>query len=312
MRDCLAGSWTTSCEGTTTRPSRPRTRLCPATSSPWRIWTGSRDLDVVLGRPDASPGPEGIAFSGGNILLGGPGSDLLEGRGGDDVLDGDSWLDIYLTGNGQFFDSLAEVEPLILDGLISRDDLTIVRQVVAFNDPAGGVDTALFSGRRAEYDITPEGGDRSLMTVVHARGSAVDGTDTLRNIEYLQFADEVLAVPGIGSNHKPAGRVMISDGSPHEGQILIATDHVTDPDGVPGARTITWTYESAPGTWTPFAGGVSAVLNDAEVGIRVRAEVSFLDGRGKREVVASSATLPVARQTGAPLPGTSRGDQQRG
>ena len=29
-------------------------------------------------------------FTGGNIIIGGAGSDLIEGRGGDDVIDGDA------------------------------------------------------------------------------------------------------------------------------------------------------------------------------------------------------------------------------
>ncbi|XXX82447.1 hypothetical protein WMF30_27210 [Sorangium sp. So ce134] len=37
-------------------------------------------------------------FTGGNILLGGAGSDLLEGRGGDDLIDGDAWLNVQLQG----------------------------------------------------------------------------------------------------------------------------------------------------------------------------------------------------------------------
>jgi Ca2+-binding RTX toxin-like protein len=35
-------------------------------------------------------------FTGGNILLGGAGSDTIEGRGGDDLVDGDAWLNVQL------------------------------------------------------------------------------------------------------------------------------------------------------------------------------------------------------------------------
>ena len=35
-------------------------------------------------------------FVGGNILLGGAGSDLIEGRGGDDIIDGDAWLRVRI------------------------------------------------------------------------------------------------------------------------------------------------------------------------------------------------------------------------
>ncbi len=36
------------------------------------------------------------SFTGGNIILGGAGSDLIEGRGGNDIIDGDRWLDAQL------------------------------------------------------------------------------------------------------------------------------------------------------------------------------------------------------------------------
>ena len=35
-------------------------------------------------------------FVGGDILLGGDGSDTLMGRGGDDIIDGDKWLDVQI------------------------------------------------------------------------------------------------------------------------------------------------------------------------------------------------------------------------
>src|SRR3954471_9283283 len=37
------------------------------------------------------------SWGDGNIILGGPGSDLLEGRGGNDILDGDRWLNVQLS-----------------------------------------------------------------------------------------------------------------------------------------------------------------------------------------------------------------------
>ncbi len=41
--------------------------------------------------------PGATSWGDGNIILGGPGSDLIEGRGGDDILDGDRWLNVQLT-----------------------------------------------------------------------------------------------------------------------------------------------------------------------------------------------------------------------
>ena len=44
-----------------------------------------------------STGEVKSVFVGGNILLGGGGSDVIEGRGGDDVIDGDAWLNVRIS-----------------------------------------------------------------------------------------------------------------------------------------------------------------------------------------------------------------------
>ena len=44
----------------------------------------------------AIPLVKGVGFMGGNILLGGEGSDQLEGGMGDDLIDGDLWLNVQL------------------------------------------------------------------------------------------------------------------------------------------------------------------------------------------------------------------------
>lgn len=62
----------------------------------------------------------------------------------------------------------------------------------AIRTPAAGssVDMAVFSGSRFEYDITAADG---TLTVAHVGGTAVDGVDTLRNVEQLEFADGTVA-----------------------------------------------------------------------------------------------------------------------
>jgi len=63
------------------------------------------------------------------------------------------------------------------------------------NDTLNGglnCDTAAFSGARAEYDITADA--NGVVTVVHARGSRVDGTDTLRDMEHAQFSDQLFSL----------------------------------------------------------------------------------------------------------------------
>ena len=204
-------------------------------------------LDQVLGA--------GVTqFGGGNILLGGLGSDLIQGRGGDDVIDGDAWLNVKLEVGGQSYTSLTQLQTAIFAGTVNPRDITIVREVINSAEPASGLDTAEFSGNFLEYTITP-GLSRSQMVISHAAGTQADGTDTVRNVEFLKFADQTIPVFGVGENQPPTGTVTISDTTPTENQVLTATENVADADGIPGAKTLIWQFESVPGTWTQFASG---------------------------------------------------------
>ncbi|WP_159083677.1 peroxidase family protein [Nocardioides terrigena] len=153
-------------------------------------------LQAVLGTGVTS-------FQGGNIILGGAGSDLIEGRGGDDVIDGDKWLNVQVeapnvatadTADTILVDNLAALQADVFAGRIDPGSLRIVRTVET--TPAGaGTDTALFSGAQTEYTIT-ENADGTT-TVAHTGGTGLDGTDTLRGIEAMQFAgDPVATAPG--------------------------------------------------------------------------------------------------------------------
>ncbi len=160
-------------------------------------------IDRIAGL--ASVLPAGTTrFDTGNILLGGAGSDLIEGRGGDDVIDGDAQLTVEL--NVPYKDgttvrtvkSLSEIRADAMAGLIDPGDMTIVRRI---ERPAsvGAVDTAVFSGPEDDYTVTTNAD--GTVTVAHTGGNGQDGTDTLRNIEVLQFADSGTAtVPAAPTN----------------------------------------------------------------------------------------------------------------
>src|SRR3546814_7333336 len=64
--------------------------------------------------------------------------------------------------------------------------LVIVREILA-DTTAGDTDIAVFSDLRANYDITNN--DDGTISVAHARGTQLDGVDTLRNIERMRFSD---------------------------------------------------------------------------------------------------------------------------
>ena len=95
-----------------------------------------------------------------NYFIAGDGVDTLTGRGGNDTLNG---------GLNQFGASV-------------------------------GADIAVYSGNRANYTITKQGG---TITITDKRPGSPDGTDTLYNIETLRFADKDLSLatlfPNLGS-----------------------------------------------------------------------------------------------------------------
>ncbi|MDB2639002.1 flagellin [Alphaproteobacteria bacterium] len=53
-------------------------------------------------------------------------------------------------------------------------------------DGSGGTDVSIYSEAYANYSISSSGG---TVTVSHTGGSANEGTDTLKNIEYIKFSD---------------------------------------------------------------------------------------------------------------------------
>ncbi|MET3920710.1 fibronectin type III domain-containing protein [Arthrobacter sp. UYEF20] len=117
----------------------------------------------------------------------------------------------------------------------------------------------MFSGPQANYTVTTTGGDGTLgspgstTTVVDNVGT--DGTDTLRNIEFLQFADTVLPnAPVIGVATAGNGRATATWTAPTVGIAssfsVKVLDVTTDPAGV------------QVGALRPAAGGATSLLVD--------------------------------------------------
>lgn len=147
-------------------------------------------------------------YSAGDIILGGDGSDVITGQAGDDIIDGDKWLDVQIgvfapgdtDHTGQpiaLHNSMTTLAAAMFNGTINPGQLAIVRTIRNSNDQPDSdgiadVDRAVFSGARAEYDITfnPNG----TVTVAHTGGLATDGTDTIRNVEILDFTDQDISL----------------------------------------------------------------------------------------------------------------------
>jgi methionine-rich copper-binding protein CopC len=78
------------------------------------------------------------------------------------------------------------LQQAVFAGTVNPRNIVAVREILHGTD-ANAVDTALFSGNSVNYDVAVIG---DTVTVTDTTG--VDGVDTLRNVERLQFADETL------------------------------------------------------------------------------------------------------------------------
>ena len=147
--------------------------------------------------------PGTTSWGQGNIILGGAGSDLIEGRGGNDIIDGDRWLNVQLEGTlrdpagavteVKLVSTLHDLKTDVFADpqRLNPGDIRIVRSIVTTGVSPDDVDTAAFAGPQANYSIVLNA--NGTLTVTDNVGT--DGSDTLWNIELLQFADGIITPP---------------------------------------------------------------------------------------------------------------------
>ena len=301
-----------------------------------------------------APGTD-VHFSEGNIILGGGGSDRITGDsfklalavgapaqtppvgGGQDIIDGDAFLHVEL-----------------LQGYTAGSE--IWREIKFANTAATDLDTAVYNDNINNYTVTDAVGTynansisgrilvadaEGFVTVTHnpnnGGGGPVgviavnDGTDKLRNIERLQFADQAIEF-NIGANVTgtlakdvatnaaglanrigtvAGGALTISDltgaiATPAAGDLLsvnnalAANFGITDADGITGPVHLQWQVQQVahPG-WVNVAGATNAtwVPTDFFVGDTVRLEATYTDGLGVHEVIDSAATAILGPNT---------------
>ena len=268
----------------------------------------------------------------GNILLGGGGSDILEGRGADDILDGDQYLSVRLSVRTDANNPATEIgsagiegpgqsamaSQYLRDGAGALTGPTLQEAVFAGNvDPgnivavreiltgSGGTDRAVFSDVQANYTVTTTGGDGTLgspgsvTTVVH-NGAGIDGTDTLRNIEFLQFSDTVAPnAPVIGVATAGDAQATVNFAAPTVGTAGGFLVRVLDAAGAQVGA-----LRSAP------AGATSLVVTGLANGSAFRFQVQATSALGDSQFSAISnavtpAPAPVLTAPGAPTIGTA-------
>ena len=165
------------------------------------------------------------AGAGNDSVAGGDGADWLYGESGDDTLDGGAGDDRLVGGAGRDIgdyrrggalnaslatgkalqgtdvDTLISIEAVFgsvgADTLRGLDGAGNVGETLRGNggndsiDGGTGIDTAEWLGNLADYTITRTPGTTAI-NVTHKNAGA-DGSDSLVNIEHLQFADRIVA-----------------------------------------------------------------------------------------------------------------------
>ena len=161
-------------------------------------------------------GAGATSFGAGDIILGGDGSDLITGRGGDDIIDGDKWLNVRISvranadGTGaeiESHNSMTTLASKMFSGQINPGQLQIVREILTTADATPDIDTAAYRGARANYALTVTAA--GLLTVTDVGADPIDGSDTLSNMERLQFTDATYALAiGTAGNDTLTGTAM--------------------------------------------------------------------------------------------------------
>ncbi|HEX8345127.1 MAG TPA: peroxidase family protein [Actinoplanes sp.] len=243
------------------------------------------------------------SFTGGDILLGGSGSDIIEGRAGNDVVDGDAWLNVRLSVRTDPADpatetrsanSMQELQADVFAGTVNPGNIVIVREIVA---GSGGTDTAVFSDLRANYTVTVNNG---VTTVAHTGGTQIDGVDTLRNIESLQFSDGVAAAtpaaPAIGTATAGDTTATVSWTAPANTGTTAITGYTIEIQNAAGAVV---------GTRPVAAGVTQAQVLGLTNGTAYRFRVQAANAAGDGPFSALSNAVTPSTIPGAPAIGTA-------
>jgi len=254
------------------------------------------DIVIVKEVPQAAEGPVGS-----NLIDGGPGSDVMVGGRGDDVYLVESPGDVVSDARGGWdtvrssidYELPNGVEELVLVGVTARVgignglDNRIVGSEAAnelyggdgddfleggagddFLRGGDGIDTAVFSGNRADYVIDLLAG---AVTV-----SGPDGADVLVEIERLQFSDGVIDVPSIVQLSAELTSVFEDGSIATPFSFVISLDRV----GI-SEQAIWWTVGESEGT--------SASASDFAGDILPWGSVTFAPGETSKTVMVDAA-----------------------
>lgn len=293
--------------------------LVPALSTPADAViaaSASRDCPLLV--------PGSNVWGDGNILLGGGGSDLIEGRGANDIIDGDRYFSVRLSVRTDAGNPATEIgsaagmttqylrdgagkltgptlQESVFAGAVNPGNIVAVREILT---GAGGTDTAVFSGPLSNYTIvaTPATeAELAKLTVTQSGNNvdgqrASDGIDTLRNIERLQFSDQVVTIqtpdaPAIGTATAGNASATVTFTAPApNGSPAITGFEVVVNTGGSAVQTVTGIAASA------TSATVTGLTNGTSYTLQVRAVNQFGAGplSAESNAVTPAPTVPDA------------------
>jgi len=135
----------------------------------------------------------------------------------------------------------------------------------------------------------------------YINASWYQGEASSNKFVYLSIYEDIdtILVAAKNINYSPIGSVFIS-GTVQQNEILTATNNISDVDGV-GVITYKWRVSADNKNWTDLGLGSTIKVTEAEVGKYILAYASYVDGKGKSELVSSMATRAVTNVNDSPM-----------
>jgi Ca2+-binding RTX toxin-like protein len=259
-------------------------------------------------------------------ITGGSGDDTITGGFGDDIIDGGAGTDtaIFAGNYGDYAitydgatDTFVLVGPDGTDTVTGVENFQFDDQTVTYAnlkqgsdqtldgtggddtlsggsgddaiDGLGGNDTVVFTGDWADYTITENAG---VYTVVDNRVGSPDGTDTVTNVEFFQFADGTVAVGDV-LNDTPTdiGSVGNAVDENAASGTVVATLSATDADSGIASETATFAMTNDASGFFEIVGNevrvkAGATLNyEAASSHDITVEVTDVHGETYSEVI---------------------------
>ncbi|WP_430417043.1 peptidoglycan DD-metalloendopeptidase family protein [Parasphingorhabdus sp.] len=193
-----------------------------------------------------------------NILSGGDGDDLIRGHNGDDTIYGGDEDDVVWgdegndtvhggTDNDEVRGGLGD-DTLFGDG---GDDHIRGEQGNDTIDGGTGDDTVFFWGEREDFSVV-QNSDQSI-SVTDLRSDGLEGTDTLRNVEFIEFFDGKASV----SDFVASGPVAEPDSASSAGSGPVVINALSnDSSGASSARVVSASIVNGAGEVVVMGGQV--------------------------------------------------------